>query len=306
MLSTATIVNNAYRAGIVVPAFNVPYLPMMKPVIRAVADLNSFALIEVARIEWLKFECRSPAAVMEEFARWHAPDHVRLHLDHIPVIDEDGLKVDYIPIIQEAIAVGYHSVMVDGSLLDLEGNIEATRQVVTLAHEAGIPCEAELGAIVREGTGPPLSYEELFESGTGFTNAEDARRFVRETGCDWLSVAVGNIHGAVSGVLKDKKKTEASLNLEHLERLRQATAVPLVLHGGSGVKRDDLLAAVKRGIAKVNVAFEIRQAYELSLRASGGEISAAQDAVYQRTCWLIRDYFGVAGTRRLIAGGQEA
>lgn len=303
MLSTAAIIANAFREGIVVPAFNVPYLPMVKPVIRAVVDLDSFALIEVARIEWLKFECRGPAFVMEEFNRWNAPDHVRLHLDHIPVIDEDGLKVDHIPIIQEALALGYHSVMVDGSLLDLEGNIEATRQVVALAHNADIPCEAELGAIVREGAGPPLSYEELFESGAGFTNTEEAARFVRETGCDWLSVAVGNIHGAVSGALKDKKKTEARLNLEHLERLRNATKTPLVLHGGSGIRRDDLLAAVKRGIAKVNVAFEIRQAYELSLRASGGEIPAARDAVYQRTYWLIRDYFGVAGTRRLLAGG---
>jgi len=303
MLSTAAIITNAYRAGIVVPAFNVPYLPMMKPIIRAVVDLDSFALIEAARIEWQKFECRGPAFVMEEFSRWDAPGHVRLHLDHIPVIDEDGLNVDYLPIIQEAIALGYHSVMVDGSLLDFEGNIEATRKVATLAHEAGIPCEAELGAIMREGTGRTVSYEELFESGAGFTKAEDASRFVRETGCDWLSVAVGNIHGAVSGVLKDKKKTEARLNLEHLDRLRQATQTPLVLHGGSGVNRDDLLAAVKRGIAKVNVAFEIRTTYEQSLRDSGGEVPAAQEAVYQRTRWLIRDYFGVAGTRRLIAGG---
>src|SRR5512136_1725944 len=103
MLSTAEIVNNAYQTGTVVPAFNVPYLPMMKPVIRAVVDLDSFALIEVARIEWLKFECRDLGAVMEEFTRWNAPDHVRLHLDHIPVIDEDGEEVDYMPILREAI-----------------------------------------------------------------------------------------------------------------------------------------------------------------------------------------------------------
>jgi len=305
MPSTAEIVNNAYRAGIVVPAFNVPYLPMMKPVIRAAVDLDSFALIEVARIEWLKFECQGPASVMEEFSRWDGTDHVRLHLDHIPVIDEDGLKVDYLPIIREAIALGYHSVMVDGSLLDLEGNIEATREAAALAHEAGIPCEAELGAIMREGTARTMLYEELFESGAGFTDPKDASRFVRETGCDWLSVAVGNIHGAVSGVLKDKKKTEARLNLEHLDRLREATQTPLVLHGGSGVKRQDLIAAVKRGIAKVNVGFEIRQAYEHSLQESGGDVSAAQDTVYQRTFWLIRDHFGVAGSHRLLAGRED-
>ncbi len=302
MLDTAAIVTNAYRAGIVVPAFNVPYLPMVKPVVDAVVDLGSFALLEVARIEWLKFECRGPGAVMEEFAEWSAPDHVRLHLDHIPVIDEEGERVDYMPILREAIQLGFHSVMVDGSLLDLEENIEATSRVVGLAHAQGIPCEAELGAIAREGTGPQLPYEELYRTGIGFTNVEDARRFVKESGCDWLSVAVGNIHGAVSAALKDKKKTEARLNLEHLDRLRQAVGIPLVLHGGSGVKRDDLLAAVKRGITKVNVGFEIRQAYEQALGASGGDVSAARGAVYERTSYLIRDYFGVAGTSALIAG----
>jgi fructose/tagatose bisphosphate aldolase len=303
MLSTAAIVTNAYRAGIVVPAFNVPYLPMVKPVVNAVIDLDSFALVEVARIEWLKFECRGPAAVMEEFARWSAPSHVRLHLDHIPAIDEDGMAVDYMPILREAIELGFHSVMVDGSLLDLEGNIEATHCVAELAHDKGIPCEAELGAIAREGTGPLLAYEELYRTGMGFTNVEDAGRFVEESGCDWLSVAVGNIHGAVSAALKDKKKTEARLNLEHLDKLRRAADIPLVLHGGSGVRRDDLLAAVKRGITKVNVGFEIRQAYEQALGASGGDISAARDAVYERTRYLIRDYFGVAGTSPLIAEG---
>jgi ketose-bisphosphate aldolase len=303
MVSTASIVNNAYRAGIAIPAFNVPYLPMVEPVIRATVDTESFTLVEVSRGEWLKFGCQSPAAVMQEFTKWNAPDHVRLHLDHIPVIDEDGLEVNYLPIIEEAIDLGYHSVMIDGSLLDLESNIKATRQVVALAHAAGIPCEAELGAIVREGVDPLLSYEELFESGAGFTKVEDVGRFVTETGCDWISVAVGNIHGAVSGVLTDKKKTEARLDLGLLGRLRQAVDVPLVLHGGSGVKRQYLLAAIKQGIAKVNIGFEIRQAYTTSLRASGGGVSAAQDAVYERTCWLIRDHFGVAGTRRLIAGG---
>ena len=70
--------------------------------------------------------------------------------------------------------------------------------------------------------------------------------------------------------------------LEHLETLRQATGVPLVLHGGSGVKQEYLLAAIKKGITKVNVGTEIRQAYESALRESGS-LSAAQDAVYERT-----------------------
>jgi ketose-bisphosphate aldolase len=267
-----------------------------------VLDRDAFALVEVARLEWLKFESRSPSAVMAEFMKWAEPDHVRIHLDHVPVIDEDDLEVDYLSIIGEAIQLGYQSVMVDGSRLDLEGNIEATRRVVALAHDVGIPCEAELGAVLGHEAGPAPDYEELFESGLGFTDVREAERFVRETGCDWLSVAVGNIHGAVSGALRDKKKVEARLNLDHLERLTHASGIPLVLHGGSGVRQSDLLAAIKRGIAKVNVGTEIRQAFESALRTSG-RVPAAQEAVYERTSWLIGDYFGLAGTRELVMGG---
>lgn len=305
MQDTADIINNAVRAGVVIPAFNVPYLPMIKPVIWAVVDQDCFALIEVARLEWIKFEAGGPAAVMAEFMKWNEPDYVRIHLDHVPVIDEDNQRVDFLAIIREAIELGYHSVMVDGSRLDLEGNIETTRQVVDLAHEAGIPCEAELGAVLGHEAGPLPPYEDLFESGLGFTDVKEAERFVRETGCDWLSVAIGNIHGAVSGVLKDEKKVEARLNLNHLDRLREATGIPLVLHGGSGVKREHLLAAIKKGIAKVNIGTEIRQAYESAWRESGSVV-AAQDAVYERTCWLIRDYFGLAGTKRLVVGSEGA
>ena len=301
MQSTSDIINNASKAGVMIPAFNVPYLPIVEPVIRAVLDQDSFALIETARLEWIKFESRGPSAVMEEFIKWNEPDYVRIHLDHVPVIDEDNLQVDYLSIIREAIELGYQSVMLDGSRLDLEGNIAATRQVVEMAHKAGIPCEAELGAVLGHEAGPLPPYEELFESGMGFTDVKAAEGFVRETRCDWLSVAVGNIHGTVSGALKDKKKVEARLNLDHLDKLREATGIPLVLHGGSGVKREYLLAAIKKGIAKVNIGTEIRQAHESALRESGS-VTAAQDAVYDRTCWLIRDYFGLAGTRRLVVG----
>jgi ketose-bisphosphate aldolase len=301
MKNTADIMNNALKAGLTIPAFNVPHLPMVKPLIRAVVDQDCFALIAVARLEWIKFEAKSLAAVMEEFKKWDEPDYVRIHLDHVPVIDEDNLNVDYVATIREAIDLGYQSVMVDGSRLDLEGNIEATQQVVEMAHEAGIPCEAELGAVMGHEAGPPPPYEELFESGMGFTDVGEARRFVQETNCDWLSVAIGSIHGAVSGVLKDKKKVEAKLNLEHLENLHHATGIPLVLHGGSGVRQEYLLAAVKKGIAKVNVGTEIRQTYESELRASG-DIATAQDAVFERTCWLLRDYFRLAGTREQVVG----
>jgi ketose-bisphosphate aldolase len=272
---------------------------MTEPVIRAVADQDSFALIEVSRIDWMKFGAKSPAAVIDEFNKWVKPDHVRMHLDHVPVIDEDGKRVDYRAVISDAISRGYQSVMVDASRLPLEENIRATREVAEIAHKAGVPCESELGAVLGHEAGPLPPYEELFASGKGFTRPEEAARFVRESGCDWLSVAIGNIHGAVSEATRDQKKVEARLALDHLETLAKVTGVPLVLHGGSGIKREHVLASMKKGIAKINVGTEIRQAYETGLK-TGGSVAAAQDAVYERTVSLIRDWFGLAGIRSRI------
>ena len=300
-LVEADIVRAAWEAGTVIPAFNVPHLPMLEPIVQAVVDQDALALIETARIEWQTFECYGPAAVQEAFARYGDPDHVRLHLDHVPVVDEDDREVDYLPILRQAIALGYSSLMIDGSRVELGANIAATREAVALAHAAGIPCEAELGAILREGAGPLPPYEELFTSGMGFTDVDEAACFVAETGCDWLSVAVGNLHGAVSQAARDKRKTQARLNLDHLARLREATGVPLVLHGGSGVQRDDVLAAIEVGIAKINIATEVRQAFEEGLKQQGG-LEGGKAAVYERATWLIRDYYGLTGLRRRILG----
>jgi ketose-bisphosphate aldolase len=300
-LGTAELIRNANRDGLAVPAFNIPYLPMMRPVIQAVIDEDTFALIEIARLEWVKFEAEGPAAVAAEFAKWQRPEYVRLHLDHVPVIDEDGLAVDYLPIIRDAIGLGYQSVMVDGSRLDLEGNIRATREVVELAHSAGIPCEAELGAILGHEAGPPPPYEDLFASGRGFTDAEEASRFLQEPECDWLSVAVGNVHGAVSGALKDQPKVAARLDIGHLQRLRDATGIPLVLHGGSGVQRSYLLEAIRTGLTKINIGTEIRQAFEREMRSSD-DLSRAQEACYERTRQLLNDHLGLAGTRQRVLG----
>jgi len=264
-----------------------------------VTDQDVCAMIETARIEWQKFECYGAQEVAERFAPFRESAHVWLHLDHVPVLDEDDVEVDFLPIIRQAIDLGYGSVMIDGSRLPLEANIAATRQVADIAHQAGIPCEAELGAILREGAGPLPPYEELFASGMGFTDVSQAQQFVEETGCDWLSVAVGNIHGAVSKAFKDKQKTQAHLNLAHLARLREATGVPLVLHGGSGILREDVLAAIDAGIAKVNVGTEIRQAYEAGLKDTGS-VAGGQQAVYDRTTWLLRDYYGISGSARKV------
>jgi ketose-bisphosphate aldolase len=301
MRTVAEIVHKAYNSRLAIPAFNVPYLPMMEPVVRAVIDSDSFALVAVARLEWIKFESRDIRSVAEEFAKWRNPDHVRLHLDHVPVIDEDDLQVDYLPIFREALSLGYESVMVDGSRLPLGENIRATCEVVELAHASGIPVEAELGAVLGHAAGLLPPYEELFASGKGFTDVGEAGQFVSATQCDWLSVAIGNIHGAIAVGQKDRKKVEARLDQERLEQLKIATGIPLVLHGGSGIRQENVRLAMQHGIAKINVGTEIRQAYEVALK-EGGSISRAQAAVYERTRWVLDEWLGLAGIQKAVVG----
>jgi len=297
-LSTQELVQKAWKKQILIPAFNIPYIPMMAPIVQALEQTDTFGLIQVARPEWEKFEAKSLKAIRKEYEKVKNERYTRLHLDHVPVIDEDGLQVDFESIIGQAIELGYESVMVDGSRLELDENIAATAKVVKMAHKAGIPTEGELGAVLGHEAGPLPPYEELFASGKGFTDPQQAERFVKESGVDWLSVAFGNIHGAISGVAKSQKKLEARLNLEHLDRLRQATNVPLVLHGGSGIKKHCLLQAVQGGIAKINIGTTIRQAYE-SLREKS--IEKARENVYNAVVELVTNELEVAGSAAVLS-----
>ena len=290
------IMKKAQKMQIVIPAFNVAYLPMAKPIAEALKDNGSFGLVEVARPDVEKFGAKSYKAVVDEYKIYADLNHVRLHLDHTPVIDEDGKRVDWETLIKQGLSLGFNSVMVDGSRLSLEENIAVTRKAAEMAHPKKVPVEAELGAVLGHERGPIPPYEELFASGKGFTRVEEAARFVKETGVDWLSVAIGNIHGAISGAAKDSKKPTARLNIEHLRRLRDITGVPLVLHGGSGIAREYVLEGIKNGIAKINVGTEIRQAYEKGLAEKNNDVGFAQKKTYDKMTELICDYYGIKGS----------
>ncbi len=292
-IGTNTIMQRALEQGVVVPAFNIPYLPMVEPTVRALRDTNCFGLVTVARLEWIKFESGSMQAVRDEYEKHKDERFTRLHLDHMPVIDEDNEHIDYAKEIAQAVELVYESVMVDGSRLSLDENIAATKQVVDLAHAAGVPVEAELGAILGHGEGPIPPYEELFASGQGFTDPGEAKRFVDETGVDWLSVAIGNVHGAISKARKDQKKVEARLSIEHLRKIREATNVPIVLHGGTGIRKEYIIDAIKNGIAKINIATATRQPYERHRDAS---IEEAQEAAYNAVVECVVNDLETQGT----------
>jgi ketose-bisphosphate aldolase len=295
--SIADIMKRAYAKRILVPALNVAYLPMLKPIVETLAECETFGIVEVARLDIEKFGAQSLEAVASEYKKYGNQRYTRLHLDHIPVVDEDFLQVDWKSLIRKGIALKYDSVMIDGSRLPLAENIRITREVAKMAHKHSIPLEAELGAVLGHESKLTMSYQEIYESGFGFTDPEQAKEFVEKTEADWLSVAIGNIHGAVSGAAKGKDKVEARLNIEHLKKLKEKTLIPLVLHGGTGIKAEYVTEATNNGITKINIGTEIRQAYERTLRSKDRD---PQQEIASRVRALILDVYHLQGTAHKI------
>ncbi|MEG1516338.1 MAG: class II fructose-bisphosphate aldolase [Clostridia bacterium] len=284
-----------------IPAFNIPHLNMVQPIIRAICDENSVAMVQVARVEWEKMHSESLERVAEEYHKYAHSAHTLLHLDHIPAIDEDYEWVDYRTLVRRAIDAGFQSVMIDGSRLALAENISVTREIADMAHVAGIPLEAELGAVMGHESKAIPPYEEIFAARMGFTKPEEAKRFARESRCDWLSVAVGNIHGAVAEAVRNQKKPEAKLDVAHIAALYKATGIPLVLHGGSGVKHQYILDAIDAGIAKINVGTEMRQSYEFALESSNNDVVYAQERLYLRMRDYLKNYLGNTNLKDKLA-----
>jgi tagatose 1,6-diphosphate aldolase GatY/KbaY len=164
-----------------------------------------------------------------------------LHLDHAGSVD----------LIKQCLDAGYDSVMIDASELPFTQNITISAQVVELAKQYGSQVEAELGYVAK------LGQEQ--ERKSGYTDPGQAAEFVRQTGIDSLAVAIGTAHGFYKG--------DPELDLARLEQIRAATNACLVLHGGSGIPVDTLRAAVKRGICKINLATEIKNAFMKQLKS---------------------------------------
>ena len=146
----------------------------------------------------------------------------------------------------------YSAVMIDLAAKDYALNVQETSRVVALAHSRNISVEAELGEIVTADS----TYEEI---AAGYTDAEVARRFVKETGIDCLAVSVGTAHG--------NYKYEPKINFALLEELVETVDCPIVVHGGSGVSDTDIDRMVRLGVVKLNVGTEFFDAYKNAVYA---------------------------------------
>ena len=147
----------------------------------------------------------------------------------------------------EAITLGFKSVMYDGAHLPFEENIATTREIVKIAHAFGIPVEAELGKI--PDVGEKVNWADYY------TDVEEARRFVAETGIDYLAISVGIVHGVVPGIPLEP------ISIERIKEIKAATGIPLVLHGASGLTEREVAEARAAGVHKFNADTDLRHAF---------------------------------------------
>lgn len=144
--------------------------------------------------------------------------------------------------IMKAIHYGISSVMFDGSNLPYEENVSKTVEVVRVAHALGVSVEAELGYV--GGSALEMGDADEDERESMYTNPEQVLNFVKRTGIDAMAVSFGNVHGKYRG--------EPRLDLERVRKIAAFTAVPLSMHGGSGLNNEDYRSIIRSGISKIN------------------------------------------------------
>ena len=196
---------------------------------------------------------------------------VAVHLDHATSAD----------LVREAAELGFGSVMFDASTLPYAANVQATAELASWCHERGIWVEAEIGEIGgKNGAHDPVTR----------TRPDEAAAFAAATGVDALAVAVGSSHAMLT--------RDAVLDLELIAAIHSAVAVPLVLHGSSGVPDQALGAAIAAGMTKINIATQLNKVYTAAVRAQLGADQALVDP--RRYCAAGRD--AIAGEVRRLLG----
>jgi fructose-bisphosphate aldolase class II len=242
LLNMKDLLAIANQHNFAVPAFNIGTGQILNGVMDKCEELKAPVILAIHPSE-LEFQGDSFLKMcIDRAARSLLP--VCIHLDH----SEWG------PIVR-AIRAGFTSVMIDASSLPFEENIAITKRVCELAHPLGVSVEGELGTIGTTDGDTEGGTDDII-----YTKPEDAVRFVEETGCDTLAVAIGTAHGIYPAGMKPELKQEL------LSEIKSKVSVPLVLHGGSGNKDSEIAEAVKRGINKINISSDIKDAFYQELR----------------------------------------
>ena len=233
------ILETARDRGVAVAGFDAFNMESAQAVVMAANELSLSVLLQVG-VDSANYMGLKTAVETLRSAKAHAMVDVCLHFDH-------GRETSRVEQLAEVVELGIESLMVDGSALPIEDNINLTRQVVGLAHPRGISVEAEVGRVSRDPHATPDEIRRIM------TQPDQAARLMEESGADYLAVSVGSISGQLD--------THSTLDLERLQQIRDKVDAPLVFHGGTGIPEDQLRDAIRIGVAKVNIAHGFRNAF---------------------------------------------
>lgn len=236
LTSTQELLEKAQKYSYAVGAFNLYNLEGAKAVVNAAEADNSPAIIQLLP-HILKYG-GSPLMALFLEAADSARVPMSVHLDHCEEAD----------VIEMALDAGIQSVLADGSKFSYAENLAFTREMTVLAHGRGATVEAEIGRISGTEDGMTVAEKEA-----KMTDPDQAREFVAASGVDFLAVTIGNVHG--------QYYSEPRLDFERLARVRQQVAIPLVLHGASGLPALMIQRSIELGVCKFNVNTEVRQKY---------------------------------------------
>ncbi len=239
LVTSRTMLLAAQQGGYAVPAFNAENMEMFQAVVQAAEASRSPVMLQTTPTTVTHIGLAMAVGMARCLAE-RSPVPVALHLDHAEKFD----------LVMQAIHAGYTSLMIDGSKQDFAANAALTAAVVRVTLPMGLSTEAELGAIGGK--------EDGLEAANAYADPGQAEEFVKETDVDLLAVAIGTAHGIYKG--------EPKLDFERLREIRRRVAVPLVLHGASGLPDEMVREAIGLGMCKVNFATELRLAFTAEVR----------------------------------------
>ena len=251
-VTSKELLQDARKNGYAVGAFNVENMEMVMAVVQAAEAQKSPVILQTTP-GTIRYAGLDYYLANVKVAAQRAKVPVVMHLDH-------GNSFE---LALQAYRVGYTSIMIDGSKLSFKDNIALTASVAKACHASGIPVEGELGKV--GGKEDDLEGE----AQNPYTNPQEAAEFAEKTNVDFLAVGIGTAHGVYKGV--------PHVRVDILEKIAHVVAIPLVLHGTSGVPDEQVHACVAHGVAKVNYATDLRIAFTKGVKAYMQEASQAFD-----------------------------
>lgn len=307
LVNTKEMLSKAYKEGYAVGAFNVNNMEIIQGIMNAVNELSSPVILQ-ASAGARKYAGATYLKKLVEAAEQESSVPIALHLDH----------GDSFEICKNCIDSGFTSVMIDGSSLNYDENVEITAKVSEYAHKYGVTVEGELGSL--SGIEDSIN---IMENKSFYTNPDQVEDFVRKTNVDSLAVAIGTSHGAY----KFKPGQKAELRFDILKEIeKKLPEFPIVLHGASsvipefveeinkfggnlgkamGIPESMLKEAAKMAVCKINVDSDLRLAMTAKIRKSLFEnpenfdprkyLSPARDAIESIVKHKIINVLGCAG-----------